>query len=331
VIPHRDILERITDILARSKDVLILEHEKPDGDSIGSGLALALALSSLGKKALLLSQDPHPSMYDFLPGRHLYTMVSCLGPEDADPDVTVFLDCTGPERAGKALEYAHSETWINIDHHISNSGFGHVSLVDPDAAATGELVFFLLKAMGVEIDEDMATCLYVAIVTDTGGFRYQNTGPRCFHVAAELIDKGVNPSFVADLLYETRSLSSLMLLKNALQALEVYKNGRLATIDVTKAMLEDAGASFEDADSIVNYPRSIAGVEVALCFKESPDQTAVHLSLRSRSKVDVSEIAGLLGGGGHSRAAGAVVQGSLEQVKTRVLGVLDGLDIWADS
>ena len=329
MIAHRDILERITDILARSKDVLILEHEKPDGDSIGSGLALALALSSLGKKALLLSQDPHPSMYDFLPGRHLYTMVSCLGPEDADPDVTVFLDCTGPERAGKALEYAHSETWINIDHHISNSGFGHVSLVDPDAAATGELVFFLLKAMGVEIDEDMATCLYVAIVTDTGGFRYQNTGPRCFHVAAELIDKGVNPSFVADLLYETRSLSSLMLLKNALQALEVYKNGRLATIDVTKAMLEDAGASFEDADSIVNYPVPLQGGSRLVPKRARPNGCAFEFEVQV--KVDVSEIAGLLGGGGHSRAAGAVVQGSLEQVKARVLGVLDGLDIWADS
>jgi phosphoesterase RecJ-like protein len=330
-IPHRDTLERIVGVLRKNKDILILEHEKPDGDSIGSGLALAMALSSLGKKAILLSQDPHPAMYDFLPGRHLHTTVSCIEPEDVDPGVTVFVDCTGPDRAGKALSYARSETWINLDHHVSNSGFGQISLVDLDAAATGELVFFLLKLMGAGINLDIATCLYVALVTDTGGFRYQNTTPRCFHVAAELIDTGVNPSQVADQLYEARSFSSLMLLKNALHTLEVYKNGQLASIDVTRAMLEDSGASLEDADSVVNYPRSIAGVEVALCFKESLDQTAVHLSLRSRSKVDVSKIAGLLGGGGHPRAAGAVIEGTFEQAKARVFGVLDGLEIWTDS
>ncbi|HHY12058.1 MAG TPA: bifunctional oligoribonuclease/PAP phosphatase NrnA [Firmicutes bacterium] len=330
-IPHRDKLEQIATIIAESKRVLILEHEKPDGDCIGSGLALALVVSSLGKKAMLLSQDPHPATYDFLPGAHLHTMTSCLEPEETDPDVTVFLDCTGPERAGEALSYARSKTWINIDHHVSNSQFGHASLVDPDAAATGELVFFLLKAMGAAIDTDVATCLYAALVSDTGGFRYQNTSPRCFHVAAELIDSGANPSQVADYLYETRSLSSLLLLKNALHTLALHKGGKLASIDVTAQMLKDARASFEDANSVIDYPRSIAGVEVALCFKENQDQATVHLSLRSRSKVDVSKVAVSLGGGGHPRAAGAVVEGTLEQVRARVFGVLDGLGIWTDS
>lgn len=330
-IPHRDSLEQISELLQKSEDILILEHEKPDGDSIGSGLALALALSSLGKKALLLSQDPHPAVYDFLPGRQLYATVSDVDPEDIRPDVTVFLDCAGPERAGKALDYARSDAWVNIDHHVSNLGFGDVSLVDPDAAATGELVFFLLKVMGVAFDTDVATCLYAALVTDTGGFRYQNTSPRCLQVAAELLSRGVNPSEVADQLYEAKSFASLMLLKNALHTLTLHGNGRLATIEVTRAMLEDSGASLEDADSIVDYPRSIAGVEVALCFKENLDWEAVNISLRSRSKVDVSQIAAMLGGGGHPRAAGAVVEGTLEQAKARVFEVLAGLELWTDS
>lgn len=330
-IPHRSALEQIADVLRNSRDVLILEHEKPDGDCIGSGLALALALSSLGKKAMLLSQDPHPAVYDFLPGRHLHKTVSCVEPDDINPDITVFLDCAGPERAGKALGYARSNTWINIDHHVSNPGFGHVSLVDSEAAATGELVFFLLKVMGIALDTDVAACLYVALLSDTGGFRYQNTSPRCLNVAADLLGRGVNPSEVADQLYEARSYSSLMLLKNALQTLTLHKDGQIASIEVTQAMLEASGASIEDAESIVNYPRSIAGVEVALCFKESKGRTAVHLSLRSRSRVDVSKIAGILGGGGHPRAAGAVLEGPMEQVKARVFGVMEGLEIWTDS
>lgn len=329
-IPYEQDLEQIAAVISESNRILILEHEKPDGDCIGSGLALALVLSSLDKQAVLLSQDPHPATYDFLPGSDFHATASTIEPEDINPDLVVFLDCTDPERAGNALEFAGSTTWINIDHHVSNSQFGDISLVDPDAAATGELVFFLLKTMGVQIDSDVATCLYVALVSDTGGFRYQNTSPRCFHVAAELIDLGANPSQVADYLYETRSLSSLLLLKESLHTLRMDKGGKLASIEVTAKMMEDVGAVYEDADEIINYPRSIAGVEVAVCFKENQERTGIHISLRSRSKVDVSEVAVSLGGGGHPRAAGVVLQGSLEQVKSRVFGVLDEWGICTD-
>ncbi len=329
-IPSRSKFEQIANIIRKGSSFLILEHEKPDGDCIGSGLALAQALSHLDKKVLLLSQDPHPDTYSFLPGVHLHSITSKMEHKDTKWDAVIFVDCTDSKRTGKAINYANSEIWINIDHHISNSGFGHFKIVDPYAAATGELVFFLLKVMNITIDVDIATCLYVALVSDTGGFRYQNTSPRCFHVAAELIDLGVRPSQVADYLYETRSFSSLMLLKKSLCTLTLYKGGQLASIEVTEEMIESVGASFEDADSIIDYPRSIAGVEVTLCFKESLGQSTVRLSLRSKSRVDVSKIAEALGGGGHPRAAGAVLQGNLKQAKSRVFEVLDGLEIWMD-
>jgi len=169
------------------------------------------------------------------------------------------------------------------------------------------------------------------LVSDTGSFRYQNTSPRCFHVAAALVDLGVNPSQVADYLYETRSLSSILLIRESLNTLRVHRGGKLASIEVTAKMMEDVGAVYEDADSIINYPRAIAGVEVAVCFKESKKRTGIHVSLRSRSKVDVSEVAVSLGGGGHPRAAGVVLEGTLEQVKARVFRVLDELGICTDS
>ncbi len=329
-VPYEDRLKRIAAILGENERFLILEHEKPDGDCIGSGLALALALSSLGKTVLLLSQDPHPPSYDFLPGRYLHFTTANVERQEIRPDVTVFVDCTDPERTGNALAYAGTGTWVNIDHHISNSMFGHVSLVDPDAAATGELIFFLLHAMDVTPNDDIATCLYVALVSDTGGFRYQNTSPRTLRVAARLIELGADPSKVAESLYENRSFSSMMLLKTALGTLALRKKGRIASIDITAQMMKDAGASDEDADFVIDYPRCIFGVEVALRFKEDMARKAVHLSLRSKSRVNVSKVAGLLGGGGHPRAAGVVLEGTLEEVKTRVFGVLDGLDIWTD-
>jgi phosphoesterase RecJ-like protein len=329
--PCRQEFEQIAGLLAKCTKVVILEHEKPDGDSIGSGLAFALALSFLGKKAALLSQDPHPGIYDFLPGSHLHITAASVEAGDLVPELAVFLDCTGPERAGTVLEHVKGKTSINIDHHVSNSMFGHINLVDPDASATGELVFFLLRVMGIPITRDIATCLYVALVTDTGGFRYQNTTPRAFHVAAELIDAGANPSQVADYLYETKTLSSVVLLRDALHTLTLHSGGKVASVDVTSEMVKNAGALFEETEGIIDYPRSIAGVEVSLCFKENEDRSGVHVSLRSRSRVDVSKIAASLGGGGHPRAAGVFIQGSLDEVKGMVLEVLGESESWTDS
>lgn len=322
IVPWRDETAQISKVLRQSKSVLLLEHKKPDGDCIGSGLSLALGLLFLGKKVLLLSQDPHPSTYDFLPGRYLHSTISEMPSEPLRFDTVVFLDCTDPHRAGKCLNTAVGDTIINIDHHVSNVGYGDISLVDPSASSTGELVFFLLGALGVPITRNIAVCLYCAIVSDTGGFRYQNTTARALWVASELVDAGADPSKVADHLFETRSLSSLLLLSSALQTLTLHFAGKVASVEVTREMMHNSGASPDETEGIINYPRSIEGVEVALCFKETLDAQGVDVSFRSKYKVDVSKIAESLGGGGHARAAGAFIPGTLDEAKRKVLNVL---------
>mgnify|MGYP000957587222 CR=1 FL=1 len=328
---HMQELSVIGNALNQSQSVVILEHEKPDGDCIGSGLALSMFLSSMDKKVALLSPDPHPVVYDFLPGQWLYTVSSLFDQGSFQDAITVFLDCASPERTGQALSFAMGRPWINIDHHVSNLQFGDINLVDSDASAAGELVFFLLKAMNAQITKDMATCLYVAIATDTGGFRYQNTTPRALRVAAELVGLGASPSEIAGHLYEARTLSSIVLLCTVLKTLAFHHEGKVALVEVTDGMVEEAGSSFEEAEGIIDYPRSISGVEVSLCFKEDSSNEGVRISMRSKSKIDVSSLAGLFGGGGHPRAAGAFVQGSMEEVKSKVLKALDDPVLWTDS
>ncbi len=324
-------LDAIVRVINANSSFIVLEHEKPDGDCIGSGLALVQALHSLGKKALLVSQDPHPAIYDFLPGRSHHTRAGCLDPGTFSADVAIFVDCADAERAGNALEFTRKKLRINIDHHISNTLFGHINMVDPGAAAAGQLVYSILKRLGVEISPDLATCLYVAIMTDTGGFRYQTTTQEVFELASLLIGKGANGSKIAERVFETRSFSSLLLLGSALSTIELYHGGKVATATVTKDMLKKTGATLEETEGIIEYPRSIAGVWLSLLFKEDQNLEKVHVSFRSREQVNVAELADLFGGGGHPRAAGATIEGSMKNVVGRVLEAVDGLNIWMDS
>ena len=323
-------LSEVVEVILDHDSFVLLEHQKPDGDCVGSGLALVQALRSLGKQALLVSDDPHPAVYDFLPGRRFHTRAGYLKPEDFHPQVAIFLDCTDPERAGRGLEFAAGKVWVNIDHHVSNRSFGAVNLVDPTAAATGELVYDVINELGIPIDKDIATCLYVAILTDTGGFRYQNTTKETHLLAAELLERGVNGSEIFDCVFETRTVSSIMLLSKVLSTLKLYRGGKIASVTLTQEMMRASGASSEETEGIIGYPRSIAGVEVSLFFKESDEPGKVHVSFRSRSLVDVAAVAQSLGGGGHPRAAGALIDGTIEEVTEKVMFYLDKLDVWTD-
>jgi len=324
-------LSEIRRVIEEHRSFVLLEHHKPDGDCIGSGLALVQALRGLGKQALLVSEDPHPAVYDFLPGREFHTRSQYIAPEDYKAEVAIFIDCTDPERTGRAIELARDTIWINIDHHVSNTGFGDLSLVVPEAAATGEIVYRLLLYMRVPITKEIATCLYAAIATDTGGFRYQNTTAETFEIAGALVGYGASPWEVAEQVFETRTVSSVLLLAKALGTLKLHRGGKLATVAVTREMMAQAGASPDDTEGIISYPRSISGVEVSLLFREMEDGSGFHVSFRSRLKVDVSKVAVKLGGGGHPRAAGAYVKGTLEEVTQKVLAILDELDVWTDS
>lgn len=327
----QDCVLEVVKTLNQYDSFVLLEHQKPDGDCVGSGLALVQALRALGKQALLVSDDPHPALYDFLPGRQFHSRAGYLKGEDYNPQVAVFLDCTDPERAGKGLEFAQGKLWVNIDHHVSNSRFGAINLVNPDAAATGELVYDVLNGLGAPIDRDIAVCLYVAIITDTGGFRYQNTTKRTHLLTADLMDRGVNGAEVFDRVFDTRTVSSIMLLARTLSTLQLYHEGKLAAVFLTQEMIKLSGASSDETEGIIGYPRSIAGVEVSLFFKEADEPGSIHVSLRSRSVVDVAAVAKSLGGGGHPRAAGALIKGTMEEVTKKVMSHLDKLDIWTDS
>ncbi len=323
-------LENVVAVIRTHRSFVVLEHEKPDGDAIGSGLALVQALLASGKQAILVSSDPHPAIYDFLPGKPLYTRAAYLDPVDFSPEVAIYVDCTDLDRAGEAKKFAEGKLVVNIDHHVSNSGFGDVRFVRDDASATGELIFAIIRALGVEITKDIATCLYVAIITDTGGFRYQNTSPDCFRVAAELLEAGASAWEIAEQVFETRTVSSVLLLGNAITTLKLYKGGKIAAISVTRDILKASGASPQETEGIVGYPRSIVGVEVALLFREDLEGKGFHVSFRSRSRVDVAAVAVSLGGGGHPRAAGALIKGNLAQVTDKVLAALEHSP-WMDS
>ncbi|HEX6972413.1 MAG TPA: bifunctional oligoribonuclease/PAP phosphatase NrnA, partial [Limnochordia bacterium] len=297
--------------LGQSQRYLISCHVEPDPDCIGSMLALAWALQRTGKEAICVSPDPIPATWRFLP------LIDRVVGVDEVPDrweVLVVVDCelarTGPvaawrERAGAV---------ILLDHHVSNPGDGDVVWVDPSAAATAEMVYHLIKAMGLEPDRDAATCLYAGLMADTGSFRYTNTTAEALEIGAELVRCGAAPSEIAAAVFDSRSWSYVKLLSQALQTLERGEDGRMAWISVTQAMLTAAGANPDDAKGIIQYARMIEGVELALSFREvGPRETRV--SLRSKESVDVSALAAQFGGGGHVRAAGCTLHLPLDEAK----------------
>lgn len=312
-------LGEIAAALEGARSVLLFLHILPDGDSVGSNLALAMALERLGISATMIGVDPVPGMYSYLPGAGRVVPPARAGDRF---DLAVFLDCTDPERAGEAGALARrARQVLNIDHHVTNRLFGDLNYVDPEASAVGEIVYDLLQLLGVRLDTPMAECLYAAIMTDTGSFRYENTTSRTHHVVADLIAAGANPSLAAREIYENRPWSSIRLLASALGNLRRSPCGRVAWISIDREMYERSGAAEEDSEGIVNYARCIQGVEVGLLFREWPDGR-VKVGLRSKRRIDVSALASSLGGGGHPRAAGCILDGPLARAEEQVLGAV---------
>jgi phosphoesterase RecJ-like protein len=303
----------------REKDrFLIACHENPEGDAIGSELALALALRRMGKTATVLNADPVPGNLLFLPGAD-----TVLLEEDGRKyDVAVVVDCGSPERTGRVgPELRKCPLMVNIDHHRTNGDRGGLALVDPDAAATGLLIHRILTAMGYEIDAGVAVNIYVAVLTDTGSFHYGNSSPEAFLVAGEMVRRGVDPWAVAEQVYETQSAARLRLLGRVLESLELFVGGKVASITTRQADLAEFRSGKDALEGFINYPRSIAGTEVAVSFREEKDGV-VRVSFRSKGRVDVSAVATRFGGGGHRNAAGCTVTGTLPEVKRKVVETL---------
>ncbi|NPV71276.1 MAG: bifunctional oligoribonuclease/PAP phosphatase NrnA [Firmicutes bacterium] len=308
-------LPLLLSVFRNESDFVLVPHVSPDGDSIGSCLALGLALVRRGKKAQVALDEAFPSRYGFLPGA---VEVRPSSPK-VGRYIVVTLDCTDLSRCGVRPELIQGASAIvNIDHHVSNSFFGDYQLVDSAASAVGEIVFDLLQELGWGITAGEATCLYTAIITDTGSFRFENTTSRCLEVCASLVRAGARPSRIAEEVYETASLPATVLLGKALSSLRLDDTGRVAWMTISAADFESAGASNEDTEGIVNYARMVEGVEVGVLFKELGDRQ-VRVALRSRRSVNVSRIASLFGGGGHPRAAGCTVAGSVEDAYSAVI------------
>lgn len=317
--------QAIVDFLRAHDRFAILLHVRPDGDSIGSSLALGLGLQKLGKTAVMVRADDLPDNMKFLDGIdqvvHWQEVLASGGRYDA----AILVDCSDLGRVGPSVELMQrAGRVINLDHHVSNVRFGDFNYIEPTAAAAGEVIYAILRDLGVELDERIATALYAAIVTDTGSFRYENTSAGTHELVADLIRYGVRPAEASRAIWENRPVAALRLVERALRSLGISEDGRLAWVFLTRDDFAQCGARALDAEGVVNYPRVIAGVEVAAFFIEEsvpgPDGPGeVKVSLRSNRWVDVSQVAAAFAGGGHARAAGCMLQGTLTEVREKVL------------
>lgn len=308
---------RILDVLEEQREFVIISHVNPDGDAIGSALGLGLGLRRLGKKITFVRQDELPRMFSFLPGYDLFVPVADV---HGAFDAAIFLDCAERERAGSAADLAAlAKTTINIDHHATNPGHGDLNWVDVNAAATGELVYQILSALSINLTEEVATSLYTAIATDTGFFRFSNTAPDSLLIAAHCLATGVKADEIYEHIHGARTEASLRLQAKALDTLHVAGDGLVAAMTVTQAMYAETGAGTDDTEGLIGLPRSLAGVRIALLFRETDVPGEVRVSFRARGDVDVSAVAAQFGGGGHERAAGCTFKGSIDEAHAQVI------------
>jgi phosphoesterase RecJ-like protein len=312
---------RAVELIQRGRRFLLTCHVRPDGDALGSMLGLASILRALGKEVVMYNSDPVPSYLTFLPGAD---QVLRALPPDAAFDATFVTDTASRSLLPAGLPPPdRSGPLVVIDHHAAHDGFGDVPVREVDAVATGEVVLRLMRDLGVaRVPADAATPLYTAIVTDTGGFRYQGTSAETMRLGAELIEAGAEPWTVAYNVFEGWAPERLRLLGAVLETLRTECEGRVATLLVTREMLGRLGADDDMVEGLVNYARMLRGVEIAaLVWEWHPRDGApqVKLSLRSRGRADVSRVAVALGGGGHRAAAGATLAGDVDRARARVV------------
>jgi len=298
--------------------ILITTHKNPDGDAIGSSLGWFNFLKNLGKDVKVVYRDRIPYFFDFLPGVGEVETKERL---DERYDWVIITDVSEVRRTG--FEEIPAENALVIDHHITAQPFTDFAIVEPDISSTCELSYELMLLIDPgRITYEVALPIYTGIFTDTGSFSYNNTSSRTLEVAAELLKKGVDPYLVRFNLFERNRINRFKLLELVLRTLEFALGGKVAHITVYRKFLEEAGALLEETEGFINYPRSIAGVEVAVFFKEI-EENGWKVSLRSKGKVNVAEVAKRLGGGGHRMAAGYETEGSLEKVKGELFKELE--------
>ena len=310
------LIEQVGALVDGHDQILVLGHKDADGDTLGCSLAFAEALRTLGKQVWVIIPPPLPEMYDWLPG---YDKIVERPPAGAEPQLVFFFDAGNMERSGSSVRHIASHaTIVNIDHHLTNAMFGDLNVIDPHAAAVGEMLVDMFDRWGYEITPSIATNLYTALMTDTGGFRHENTTPHALEYAARLARLGANPGDIASMVYKSRPLTTLKLNALSLAEMRVEAEGRLVWSKVTKRMLKESGAVMAESEGIIDNLNSIGGLDLAILFKEvGPRMTKI--SVRSRGLVDAAALTAEFGGGGHLRAAGAEIPEPMEVAVERVV------------
>ena len=315
-------IREIADAIRQRQRFVLSSHSRPDGDSIGSQLAMAYALRALGKDVTVVNFDAaSPAMMAF-PGVPDIVIAPAVA---GDFDASIVMECSDYARTGvTGLDRFFT---INIDHHPGNSSYGQINWFDAKAAACAEMVFDVVQALGVQLSVEIATHIYIAILTDTGSFHFSNLSPRTFDICRQLIEAGVDPVRVARQVYDNATAGRLKLCGAVLSAMRLDPTGRIAVLYLDEAMADAAGAAYDDTDGVINQPLTVKEVMAVVFFKQSQDGH-YRISLRSKGEVDIGAVAKEYGGGGHKNAAGCSASGPIDELRsifvTKVTDAIDG-------
>ncbi|NLM04746.1 MAG: bifunctional oligoribonuclease/PAP phosphatase NrnA [Clostridiales bacterium] len=306
-------------LIKEESKIAIISHMSPDGDSIGSILGLGLFLMNISKDVNIYIDEKLPSRYDFLPGSQFLKVYK---DDNKKFDFCFVLDCGDADRLGHNQSIlSKSSTIINIDHHISNTNFGDVNIINTNMSSTCELIFSLLKNYINKLNKDIATCLYMGILTDTGNFIYDNTTANTHKAVSELMEYNIDINIIVQNLYQNKSLNSIRFLGHVLNNFKILFNGKAALVVVTQELLKEYDIELDEIDGVINYVRDIEGVEIAILLKEITDDE-VKISFRSKYDIDVNDLAKRFNGGGHKKAAGARVKGNIGTVENNIINQL---------
>lgn len=308
-------LDNIIENIKQAEKIVILTHETPDGDAIGSTLAMKIALKQLGKEADVIIRE-YPRVFDFLPGRN-----EIKSETNVDKyDLAISLDCADFKRLVGNEYFEKAKQTIVIDHHGSNKMYGDFNFVNPVAPACCQILIGMFEYFNIKIDKELGTCILTGIITDTGGFRYSGVTPETFEFTADLLARGVNVSDIYKRVLETKTKPNFELMKRITNRMEFLENGKVTFTYITNQDLKEVNASVGDHEGLVEIGRDIEGVEVSIFIRQKEDnENSYKVSMRSNEYVNVSDVCFRFGGGGHEKAAGALIQGNIDEVKQKIL------------
>lgn len=302
-------MREIVDAIRARQRFVLSSHARPDGDSIGSQLAMAYALRALGKEVAVVNADAAPPPLMQFPGVPEITVAPAV---DGTYDAAIIMECSDLARTG--VSGLDRSFVINIDHHPGNTGYGQINWFDSTAAACGEMVFDLIRALGVPLSLDIATHIYLAILTDTGSFHYSSISSRTFDICREALEAGVDPVLVARNVYDSNNMGRLKLFGAVLSEMQIDQTGRIAIVYLDHAMARDAGGTYEDTEGLINLPLTVKEIQAVVFFKQV-EGDEYRVSLRSKGDIDIGGVAKEFGGGGHKNASGCTVTGAIDALQ----------------